>query len=122
MARNLSAFHDVRFMPRYLAGIEPPDLTTKILGQTHAAPFGPAPVGLTGLMWPDAPLHILRAAAKHGLAGGLSSVATNSVEEGGASVMPRFRQTMMQAEMAPPLEAGSIEIRASVTLVAALRD
>lgn len=84
VARNLSAFHDVQFMPRYLAEIEPPDLTTKILGQTHAAPFGPGPVGLTGLMWPNAPLHILRGAAEHGIPGGLSSVATNSVEEGGA--------------------------------------
>ena len=84
MQRNLTAFHDLKFMPRYLSHVEEPDLTTKILGQTHAAPFGPAPVGLTGLMWPDAPLHILRAAAKHGLPAGMSSVATNSVEEGGA--------------------------------------
>ena len=90
MARNLSAFHDIRFVPRYLNEIEAPDLTTKVLGQTHAAPFGPGPVGLTGLMWPDAPLHILRGAAEHGLPGGLSSVATNSVEEGGAILGPNL--------------------------------
>ncbi|MEM9061604.1 MAG: alpha-hydroxy acid oxidase [Pseudomonadota bacterium] len=82
-ARNISAFHDIRFMPQYLREIPPVDLTTEILGQTHAAPFAPGPVGLTGLMWPNAPLHIMRAAASHGLPSGLSSVATSSLEEGG---------------------------------------
>lgn len=83
-ARNISAFHDLKFMPQYLREVEEVDLTTQILGQAHAAPFAPGPVGLTGLMWPDAPLHIMRGAAKHGLPSGLSSVATSSLEQGGA--------------------------------------
>ena len=88
--RNVTAFHDIRFLPRYLTAPETPDLTTTILGQTHAAPFAPAPVGLTGLMWPNAPLHILRGAAHHNIPGGLSSVATNSVEEGGEILGPNL--------------------------------
>ena len=80
-ARNITDFHRVRLMPRYLVHPEPPVLETTILGQTHAAPFAPGPVGLTGLMWPNAPLHIARGAKAHGLPCGLSSVATNSLEE-----------------------------------------
>ena len=31
-----------------------PELTTNFLGQTYSAPFGIAPVGMSGLMWPGA--------------------------------------------------------------------
>lgn len=90
LRRNLSDFARVRFLPRYLTDPEPPNFETKILGQTVSAPFAPGPVGLTGLMWPDAPLHIARGAATHGLPMGLSSVATNSVEEAGAILGDRL--------------------------------
>ena len=83
LARNRSDFARVRFVPRLLSDPAPPVLETTILGQTVSAPFAPGPVGLTGLMWPDAPLHIARAARAHGLPAGLSSVATNSIEETG---------------------------------------
>lgn len=88
LARNLSELDRVRFMPRYLAEVEPPDLATEVLGQKVSAPFGPAPVGLTGLMWPDAPKHIARAAAARGLPVGLSTYATASIEEVGAIAGP----------------------------------
>ena len=52
--RNLSDFNIVRFMPRYLADVNDPVLETEVLGQKLAAPFGPGPVGLSGLMWPEA--------------------------------------------------------------------
>jgi len=81
LARNLSDLARVMFLPRLLADPGAPVLETEILGQNVAAPFAPGPVGLTGLMWPDAPIHIARGAAAHGLPSGLSSVATNSIEE-----------------------------------------
>ncbi len=90
LSRNRSELDRVRFMPRYLAEVEPPDLATEILGQNVAAPFAPAPVGLTGLMWPDAPKHIARAAAARGLPVGLSTYATASIEEVGAIAGPRM--------------------------------
>lgn len=81
VAANVSAFDAVKFMPRYLTSIPFPDLRTTILGQDVSAPFGPGPVGLSGLIWPDAPVHIARGAAAHGMACGLSSVATASIED-----------------------------------------
>lgn len=84
LARNITDLDRIRFMPRYLIDYAAPDLTTKILGQTHAVPFAPGPVGLTGLMWPEAPVHIARAARRHDLPVGLSTYATASIEEIGA--------------------------------------
>jgi L-lactate dehydrogenase (cytochrome) len=88
LARNLAELDRVRFMPRYLAEVDRPDLATEILGQKVAAPFGAAPVGLTGLIWPDAPKHIARAAAARGLPVGLSTYGTASIEEIGAIAGP----------------------------------
>jgi isopentenyl diphosphate isomerase/L-lactate dehydrogenase-like FMN-dependent dehydrogenase len=90
LARNRSELDRVRFLPRYLAEVPPPELATTILGQKLAAPFGAAPVGLTGLMWPDAPRHIARAAAAMNLPVGLSTYATASIEEIGAIAGPRM--------------------------------
>ncbi len=84
MRRNISDLGAVRLMPRYLKDWIAPSIERAILGQRHAAPFGPGPVGLTGLMWPDAPLHVTRGARAHGLPVGLSTYATSSIEEMGA--------------------------------------
>ena len=84
LRRNVSDFDRVRFVPRYLVDWQAPELETSILGQKHAAPFGPGPIGLSGLMWPDAPMHIARAARARGLPVGLSTYATSSIEEMGA--------------------------------------
>ncbi|MFK7943034.1 MAG: alpha-hydroxy acid oxidase [Paracoccaceae bacterium] len=84
LGRNISDMCRVRFTPRYLQDYETPSLQTKILGQTYAAPFGPGPIGLSGLMWPDAPLHIARGARAHDLPVGLSTYATSSIEAMGA--------------------------------------
>jgi L-lactate dehydrogenase (cytochrome) len=88
LARNRSELDRVRLVPRYLAEVAAPDLATTILGRKLAAPFGAAPVGLTGLMWPDAPKHIARACAARTLPVGLSTYATASIEEVGAIAGP----------------------------------
>lgn len=88
LARNRADLDAVRLVPRYLTEYAAPDLTTMLFGQKLAAPFGAAPVGLTGLMWPDAPHHIARACAARGLPVGLSTHATASIEEIGAIAGP----------------------------------
>ncbi len=84
LRRNVFDFDSVRFVPRYLTEWEAPSLETEILGQKHAAPFGPGPVGLTGLMWPNAPMHVAKGARAHDLPTCLSTYATSSIEEVGA--------------------------------------
>lgn len=84
LARNREVLDSVQIVPHYLGEASPPDLSISLLGQKFAAPFGAAPIGLTGLIWPDAERHIAEAAVAHGLPVGLSSYATASIEEIGA--------------------------------------
>ncbi len=82
-ARNRAALDAVSFMPSILHGEITPDLTTTFLGRTYPLPFGIAPVGMSGLIWPDAERTLARLAAKTGVPYCMSSVATRLPEEVG---------------------------------------
>ncbi|MBD3663669.1 alpha-hydroxy acid oxidase [Sulfitobacter aestuariivivens] len=82
-ARNRSALDRIGMMPAVLGGEMTPDLSTTLLGHTHPLPFGIAPVGMSGLIWPDAEGHLARAAATHGIPYCLSTVAAQSPEDVG---------------------------------------
>jgi L-lactate dehydrogenase (cytochrome) len=79
--RNRSALDRVGFAPSILHGPITPDLTTTFLGQSFPQPFGVAPVGMSGLIWPKAEAHLARAAATAGLPYTLSTVASQSPED-----------------------------------------
>ena len=68
-------------MPSVLDGEVAADLTTPLLGETRALPFGIAPVGMSGLMWPDAEFLLARAARKAQIPYAMSNVATKTPEE-----------------------------------------
>jgi len=78
--RNEEAMREVTLTPRFMRGEMTPNTETKLFGRTYAAPFGMAPVGLTGLMWPKAENILAKTAAKHRIPYGLSTVATQSPE------------------------------------------
>jgi L-lactate dehydrogenase (cytochrome) len=80
-ARNRTALDRVGMMPSILHGEFTPDLSTTFLGHDYPLPFGVAPVGMSGLMWPDAEHHLARGAAKAGIPYSLSTVATQSPED-----------------------------------------
>ena len=42
-------------MPRYLENTAGSDMKTELFGHIYDAPFGIAPVGLQGLIWPNSP-------------------------------------------------------------------
>lgn len=86
LSRNITDLDRVRFTPRFLVDADEVTTEVEVLGRKIPLPFGPGPVGLTGLMWPKAPVHIARAAVRHGLPVGLSTYATASIEEVGAIV------------------------------------
>ena len=79
--RNRNRLDRVGLMPSILHGEQSPDLSTRLLGRDLPLPFGIAPVGMSGLMWPDAEGHLARAAARHGLPYTLSTVAAQSPED-----------------------------------------
>ena len=79
--RNRAALDAVLFEPAILQGEVVPDLSTPLLGRTHPLPFGVAPVGMSGLIFPGAERTLARAATRAGLPYTLSTVATATPEE-----------------------------------------
>lgn len=79
-ARNRAALDAVQLMPSVLHGEVACDTAIKLLGQSYALPVGMAPVGMSGLIWPDAEHHLARAAARIGLPFCLSTVAAQTPE------------------------------------------
>ena len=78
--RNTSEIRDIQLQPRYLNNYGSTSTKTKVLGMEFDAPFGIAPVGLQGLMWPNSPEILARAALKHNIPFILSTVTTMNIE------------------------------------------
>lgn len=78
--RNTSELRDVQLIPQYLRNFNGASLKTNLLGIEYDAPFGIAPVGLQGLMWPNSPEILAKAAHKHNVPFILSTVTTTSIE------------------------------------------
>src|SRR6478736_5927765 len=79
--KNREALDRVELMPRYLAEADRPNLHSHFMGHDYDAPFGVAPMGLSGLVWPQAEPILARAAKAHNIPYTLSTVATVSLEE-----------------------------------------
>jgi L-lactate dehydrogenase (cytochrome) len=85
LAENCARLDRVKLRPRYLVDdAESPDLSRSLLGVDYALPFGVAPLGLSGLIWPAAAEHLARAARDREIPFALSNVATSSIEQIGA--------------------------------------
>lgn len=80
LIRNTAEIRDVKLRPEYLTEHESSDLKTELFGHVYDAPFGIAPVGLQGLMWPKAPEILAKAAFEHNVPFVLSTVTTSSIE------------------------------------------
>ncbi len=78
--KNTSELREVELKPYYLSKHTGSDLKTELFGHVYDAPFGIAPIGLQGLMWPNAPEILARAAFEHNIPFILSSVTTSSIE------------------------------------------
>ena len=78
--RNTKEIRDVELVPEYLTKHNKSDMSTELFGHTYDAPFGIAPVGLQGLMWPKAPEILAKSAFKHNIPFVLSTVTTMSIE------------------------------------------
>lgn len=80
LRRNTEELREVRLRPSYLQDYAGASLKTKLFGQEYEAPFGIAPIGLQGLMWPRATEILAQAARQHDVPFILSTVATASIE------------------------------------------
>ncbi|WP_034042178.1 alpha-hydroxy acid oxidase [Wocania ichthyoenteri] len=78
--RNTSELREVQLKPNYLRNHKGSSLKTSLFGIEYDAPFGIAPVGLQGLMWPNSPEILAKAAFEHNIPFILSTVTTMSIE------------------------------------------
>lgn len=81
LERNTKEIRDVQLNPVYLRDYNGANLETELFGERYSAPFGVAPVGLQGLMWPKSCEILAEAANQHNLPFVLSTVGTSSMEE-----------------------------------------
>jgi len=80
MCRNEQAFSEIELVPRFLRGRVAPDTSCQLFGQSYAAPFGIAPVGLQSLIWPKGEALLAKAANTHQIPYALSTVAGEDLE------------------------------------------
>ncbi len=79
--RNMAALNAVQLMPSVLEGPMEFDLSTSFMGRDYPVPFGCAPVGMSGIMWPRAEKILAAACAKEGIPYCMSSTATVEPED-----------------------------------------
>ena len=80
LQRNIQDIRDIQLQPYYLRDYQSASLKTELFGETYDAPFGMAPIGLQGLMWPKSCEILAQAAVDHKLPFVLSTVGTASIE------------------------------------------
>ena len=80
LERNTREIREVQLRPYYLRDYPGASMKTRLFGEEYDAPFGIAPIGLQGLIWPKACEILAAAAAEHNVPFILSTVSTASIE------------------------------------------
>jgi L-lactate dehydrogenase (cytochrome) len=81
LARNTSAFVDMKLHPNVLCDVAKVDTSTTLFGVERQTPILLAPTGFTRIANPEGELAVARAAAKYGMPYGLSTLGTRGIEE-----------------------------------------
>ena len=94
MRVNREAFDRWRIVPRMLRGVTERNLSTTVCGTPMPAPVLLAPIGVLGIVHPDAERAVARAAAATGVPMVLSTAASTSMEDVAAEAgdAPRWYQ------------------------------
>ena len=77
---NRKSIKNVQLRAQYLKSFQKCDLEVDLFGHRYSAPFGIAPIGLQGLIWPKAPEILAKAAADLNIPYLLSTVSSCSLE------------------------------------------
>jgi L-lactate dehydrogenase (cytochrome) len=80
LERNRQDIQAIQLRSQLLKPFDKSNMTVKLFGHTYDAPFGIAPIGLQGLMWPKAPEILAKAAADLNIPYVLSTVSSASLE------------------------------------------
>jgi len=80
LRENQEALQSVKLIPRYISEAGKPDLSRTLFGHRYDQPFGVAPIGLSGLMWPRTAEILASAAKRNNVPFVLSCFANASLE------------------------------------------
>ena len=80
LRKNTSEIREVELKPDYLTEYKGYNMETELFGHTYSAPFGIAPVGLQGLMWPNSSEILAKASLDYNIPFILSTVTTTNIE------------------------------------------
>lgn len=80
LIKNTAELRQVELLPYYLSEHTGSNLSVDLFGHQYDAPFGIAPIGLQGMIWPNAPEILAKAAVSHNVPFILSTVSTSSIE------------------------------------------
>ncbi|MEQ9259715.1 MAG: alpha-hydroxy acid oxidase [Roseovarius sp.] len=86
--RNRARLDEVLLLPSILHGEITCSTEKTLLNEAYSLPVGISPVGMSGLVWPDAERHLARAAAKAGIPFCLSTVASQKPEDLQSAIGP----------------------------------
>lgn len=84
--RNIEAFREINFLPRFCKGMLMANPETTLFGRKYAAPIGVSPVGMMGLMWPKTEQYLAATANRMKIPYCLSTVASETPETVGEHV------------------------------------
>ena len=90
LVKNTAELREVELKPTYLSKHIRSEMKTELFGHVYDAPFGIAPIGLQGLIWPNAPEILAKAAKEHNIPFILSTVSTSSIERIGEITEGKF--------------------------------
>ena len=80
LLRNREDIQAVQLRSQLLQPFEKSDMSVELFGEMYDAPFGIAPIGLQGLMWPKAPEILAKAALELNIPYVLSTVSSAKLE------------------------------------------
>ena len=78
---NRVALDAIKLVARYGLGIGPISTEIELFGRRYAAPIGIAPMGMGGLLWPRAEIHLATAAQAMKVPYVLATPASAAIEE-----------------------------------------
>lgn len=84
LRESVDALDRIRFLPRALVNVDRTDVSKTLFGRRYAVPFGIAPIGLAGLIWPGADRMLWEAAIAADMPYVLSTAATTVLETAAA--------------------------------------
>ena len=77
---NRRSFNKIKFIPKYCIKARVPDLKVEIFGYTFDSPLGIAPIGMAGIVRPEAEVILAKVAEEVNIPFSLSTVATCTPE------------------------------------------